>query len=404
MTWNDLLSGLDAEKPPCNSVPGRCESSDHGKETRCFEVGGQSFFDESTEQSRVKATIVSKYFWAWAKVVMSYSPRIAYIDLFAGPGRYKDGTKSTPVRILEQAIADAKMREALVTVFNDVDSDNTQSLELAIAAVPGIETLKHKPVIQNEEVGDRIVQLFEKMSLVPTLFFVDPWGYKGLSLRLINSVLKDWGCDSIFFFNYNRINMGLPNDRVEEHMDALFGKKQAAELRLKLEGMSPVERELATVQAICESLQRMGGKFVLPFRFRNESGIRTSHHLMFVSKHVRGYEIMKGIMARESSSREQGVASFEYNPALGTQGLLFELNRPLDELGDMLRKEFAGITISMKEIYEKHHIGRCFIKSNYKSILLKLESDGKIRTQPAAKKRRKDTFADGVVVSFPKKK
>ncbi len=53
-----------------------------------------SFFDESREQSQVKAAIVSKYFWAWAKVVLPTAKkqggRIAYIDLFAGPGRYKD--------------------------------------------------------------------------------------------------------------------------------------------------------------------------------------------------------------------------------------------------------------------------------------------------------------------------
>ena len=61
------------------------------------------------------------------------------------------------------------------------------------------------------------------MKLVPTLLFVDPWGYKGLSLALINSVVQNWGCDCIFFFNYNRINPGVSNDTVREHMNALFG-------------------------------------------------------------------------------------------------------------------------------------------------------------------------------------
>src|SRR5688572_20126900 len=68
------------------------------------------FFDETTEQSQAKATIVSKYFWAWANVVIptarSAGNRIAYIDLFAGPGRYKDGTASTPILVLQQAAAD----------------------------------------------------------------------------------------------------------------------------------------------------------------------------------------------------------------------------------------------------------------------------------------------------------
>src|SRR5271165_4458933 len=78
-----------------------------------------TFFDESTEQSRIKATIVRDYFWAWAKVILSTvakrGGRIAYIDLFAGRGRYKDGTKSTPLLVLETAIADPNMRGYLVT-------------------------------------------------------------------------------------------------------------------------------------------------------------------------------------------------------------------------------------------------------------------------------------------------
>jgi len=70
---------------------------------------GNRFFDETREQSIIKGKIVSDYFWAWAKVITptvkkSGTNRIAYIDLFAGPGRYRDGTKSTPLLILEKAI------------------------------------------------------------------------------------------------------------------------------------------------------------------------------------------------------------------------------------------------------------------------------------------------------------
>ena len=113
-----------------------------------------TFFDESTEQSQVKAAIVAKYFWAWANVIIpsakNYAHKIAYIDLFAGPGRYKDGTKSTPLLILERAIEDQDMREMLVAIFNDVDSNNSQSLETAVNALPNIESLRYKPQVHNE--------------------------------------------------------------------------------------------------------------------------------------------------------------------------------------------------------------------------------------------------------------
>src|ERR1051326_1939787 len=256
-----------------------------------------SFFDESTEQSQVKATIVAKYFWAWANVIIptaaQRSGKISYVDLFAGPGRYKDGTKSTPLLVLERAIADPKMRQMLVAVFNDVNNDSSQSLAKAIEELPNIKSLKYKPQVYSEEVGTTIVKKFEGMRLVPTLFFIDPWGYKGLSLRLINSVLKDWGCDCILFFNYNRISTGLQNAAVKDHMDALFGEDFANKLRRDIKGLNPEEREIAIIEGIVEALQQMGGKYVLPFRFKNEAGTRTSHHLILVTKHVKGYEIMK---------------------------------------------------------------------------------------------------------------
>lgn len=369
-----------------------------------------SFFDEQKEQSQIKARIVEKYFWVWAKIIISTvkkstpNPKIAYIDLFAGAGRYKDGSKSTPAKVLETAIAEPDMRDMLVSIFNDADAENVNSLKECIASIPGIENLKYTPEVYNHEIGVNIVETFEKRRLIPTLFFVDPWGYKGLSLQLINSVVKNWGCDCIFFFNYNRINMGLSNDFVKEHMNALFGEERADKVRGKLKKLNPNEREFTVVEAICEALKEMGGQYVLPFRFKHEQGKRTSHHLIFVSKHIRGYEIMKDIMAKESSLHTQGVPSFEYNPATRNQPLLFELARPLDDLEAMLLESFSGRTMTMKEVYEQHHVGRPYISRNYKVALTNLESQGKVTADPPASKRPKRkgevTFADAVKVKF----
>ena len=367
------------------------------------------FFNESRDQSKVKSAIVSKYFDAWAQVMIGVQDRynrqrgskIAYIDLFAGPGRYEDGTVSTPVLILQKAIGNEKMRQRLVTIFNDKDEANTNSLEKAISEIPGIEQLKFQPEVKTQEVGDNIAKMFEKMRLIPTLFFVDPWGYKGLSLRLVNSVLKDWGCDCIFFFNYNRTNMGLNNAAVQEHMDALFGQDRAASPRQRIERNSSIDRELFIVEELCQALKDMGPQYVLPFRFRDELGTRTSHHLIFVSKGFKGYEIMKHIMAKECTSEEQGVPSFEYNPVDQKQSdflqLLLEFSRPLDDLKEMLLVQYSGSTKAMKDIYEEHSVGRRFIRRNYVDVLQALLAENKITTD---RKPRRGTFADNIMVTF----
>jgi three-Cys-motif partner protein len=373
----------------------------------------EQFFDESSEQSIIKAAIVRDYFWAWAKVILgatknSKDAKIAYIDLFAGPGRYKDGTKSTPLLVLETAINDPKMRERLITIFNDGNADNSRSLEEAIRALPGIETLKYRPDVRNEEVGEEIVGMFEEMRSVPTLFFVDPWGYKGLTLRLINSVLKNWGCDCIIFFNYNRINMGLTNQAVEAHMSALFGGQRATNLRQRIASMESDEREIAIVEELAKALKDLGGKYVLPFCFKNESGSRTSHHLIFVTKDFKGYEIMKSIMASRSTLADQGVPSFTYNPADQKYPLLFELSRPLDDLRDMLLKDFAGRRgIKFRALYEEHSVDRPYIERNYKDALRKLEAEGKITVEPPAhsrpKRKGQPTFGEKIEITFPRR-
>lgn len=176
-----------------------------------------NFFDERSDQSEVKARIVQKYFYAWANVIMPtaqrHGGRIAYIDLYAGPGRYKNGAASTPLLVLQHAISDAKLASMLVTLLNDSDSNNTSTLQKEIDALPGISTLKHKPVVSCGEIDEEAEKYFNQSRLIPSFSFIDPFGYKGLSLKIIKGVIKDWGCDCVFFFNYNRINAGIGNRR-----------------------------------------------------------------------------------------------------------------------------------------------------------------------------------------------
>ncbi|MGC9454932.1 MAG: three-Cys-motif partner protein TcmP [Phycisphaerae bacterium] len=246
--------------------------------------------------------------------------------------------------------------------------------------------------------------LFSETSILPSLCFVDPWGYKGLSVSLINALVKDWACECIFFFNYNRINMGLNNRFVANHMNAIFGVDRGDSLRKELESLPPQDRELAIVEELCCALNPNEDRYVLPFRFKTAQGNRTSHHLIFVSKHFKGYDIMKHVMAKHSSSAYQEVSSFEYNPADSRFPLLFELAQPLDELEGMLREDYAGQTITFKELYETHSVGKPYIASNYKAVLKGLEEKDLITAEkPEGKKRRRGTFADDVLITFPKK-
>lgn len=150
----------------------------------------QTFFDEPLEQSLVKSEIVVAYFMAWSRIMAKRAARIGYLDFYAGPGRYqKSGTKSTPLLILEEAVESPDLSQRLVTLFNDADPDFVSSLRKEVKAIPGIERLRFEPEILNQPVDDSLVTRFERMKTIPSLSFIDPWGYKGLSLRLIRAVV-----------------------------------------------------------------------------------------------------------------------------------------------------------------------------------------------------------------------
>ncbi len=367
------------------------------------------FFDESRVQSRIKTQIVIKYFEGWANVMTSFlssSPkkdkRIGYIDLFSGPGKYNDQTESTPILVIKKALSNPKFCENLVTIFNDNDPQNIESLQSAIEGIENIDRLKHQPKLFNATVGDNLAEAIESMTIIPSFSFIDPWGYKGLSKRLIHSVVQSWGCDALFFFNYTRINMGINNPLFESHMSALFGEGKIPVLRKRVENMDPAERELTIINEIATSLKEMGMKHVISFRFRDENNERTKHHLIFVSKHLRGAEIMKQIMSKASSEENEGVATFEYNEASVRQPMLEPFKkRPLSDLKEDLVVKYSGYTMSFTDIYENHSVDTPFTKSNYKEALKQLEIEERVKTTPPINKRRKGTFADTVTVSFP---
>lgn len=367
----------------------------------------ESFFDKAEDHSRLKAEIVSKYFGAWANVVKPHAKRrgesMYYIDLFSGPGRYKNGEVSTPLKVLQHCIDDKDLREILVAIFNDGEVKHTELLKQEIESLPGINSLRHRPVVHCSQVDERMAQHLRRKRLPPTFSFVDPFGFKGLTRDLIHALIKDWGCDCVFFFNFNRINMvlGNENDSIENHVDRLFGSDVATQIRTNAQGLTPEERESHIMEAVSVALKTDGANFVLPFRFQRADEERTSHYLVFVTKNFRGYDIMKSIMASASSKHEQGVPRFEYIPATPNQQLLMEFARPLEELESMLLDEFAGQRIKFQSLYEKHSVGHRFISKNYKDVLLRMERDGQISANPPSSKRRKDTLGDNVEILFP---
>jgi three-Cys-motif partner protein len=373
-------------------------------------VSSSRYYEAPVPQNIIKTMLVTKYFGAWANVMLPRlnrpGERLAFVDLFAGPGRFKDGKASTPLWILSHSIKNPALCARLITMFNDKNPAFAEQLRREIEALPGVEKLTHTPQVSSTAVGGQIADMLRGLSLVPTLFFIDPWGYKGLSLDLIGQAIKNWGCDCIFFFNYNRINAGLNNRSVAEPMADLFGPIRFEQLRAEATGRSPDERQTIIIEALTEALGEVGGRYVLPFEFESEHGKRPSHYIIFVSKEFRGYHIMKEVMAGLSSD-EGEVKSFEYVPMKSPQMQLFaELGRAhsIATLKDLLAITCAGTTQSVVRVYENNTVGTSYTLKNVKDAIIALEAEGRVTVDKSAAKRvrlGKLTLGDDRLVTFP---
>jgi len=129
--------------------------------------------------------------------------------------------------VLERAIKKPRIGSRLLALFNDADQEYIDCLKEKAEELEGFNRLRIRPEFSCETVGEHIAEEFEKVNLIPTLLFVDPWGYKGLSLRLINSVLKHDKSEVIFFFNYRRINAAVDNPMMVRNINRLFEKERA---------------------------------------------------------------------------------------------------------------------------------------------------------------------------------
>ena len=363
----------------------------------------EQFYQAPSDASRVKQAIVATYFGAWKRVLKTWRshPRLAYVDLYSGPGMYADKSYSTPLLILKQAIEDDYLAEKLVTVFNDGDPQLSSELRRNIAALPGIERLRNEPRVYNHSVSAAVIKLTPQ---VPTLLFADPWGYKGLSLALIEAFLQKPGSDCVFFFNYKRINAGLGWQGFDEPLDAVFGKKRAENLRTRITGLSPSRREEEIIEEMKCALKDIGARCALRFRFDSASADRTSHHLLFSSKDQKGCSIMKDVMKNRSSSLVEGMGSFDYTStkAQFMQEFLPGMG-PLHEFCDDLASKFAGKSMSFERLFSQDEHPTA-TESNYRDAILQLETEGVVKVVVPGRERRKVndrlTLPNDAVITF----
>ena len=353
------------------------------------------FFHEQTEQSAVKAHIVSSYFTAWARVIQKWNTPMGYIDLFCGPGKYGDNNDSAPLLIVKKVLSDPLLCSKIKMIFNDQDEHNIAVLKREIDALDVSGSLAQRIAYYNLTIDQDFSESLRITEGIPILSFVDPFGYKGLSLKLIDKLINNNGSDCIFFFNYNRINMALSNYKFDNHLEGLFGQNRTRIIKEKLCSLSALERESLIIQSLIDALREYKGRYVLPFKFYCKGKIRTSHFIIFVSKHPVACKIMKQILYTNSAKDVDDVANFTFEDHKNFAHKVEQVSM-FDTPMEFLIHEIqhidpikSGRTIRVGDLCDQYDsdITSCFIGKNVKEALRRLEIAGKIEIVDGRKRK-----------------
>lgn len=185
----------------------------------------EDFFLEQKEQSAIKTAIVANFYATYINIIKNSigkeCDRLYYIDLFAGPGKYKDGKASTPLKVFD-IIEKQNLVDKISCVFNEKENDFFCRLKENLESHSVFKKIKFKPNIFNLDANNvPIDNILNKQC--PIFSFIDPFGYKNVSVNQVWKLVQNAGSDCILFFNANRIYMDLNKPTSEEDMVALFG-------------------------------------------------------------------------------------------------------------------------------------------------------------------------------------
>ena len=362
----------------------------------------KTFFEEQTASSSIKANIVSKYFPSYCKIIAKkrIPEAIRFTDLFAGPGIYNDGNISTPILLARQCKSDNFLKNNVQFLFND--KEHTDVLRLNFLKEFPDGTFTKMPHFGNKTVGQdkKIKEYLLKNTHIgrnnefPTLLFIDPFGYKGIETSVLAQFMKNWGNEIFLFVNIKRIHPALENDKFDDLMKDLFPttlNQVRNDRRYKLNAAERINLIINSLGKEYENI--LGGKiFYTAFKFKEEDNEATSHYILHITKHPRGFDLVKQIYNDFANVGTvfDGINTYTFD-AKKLDNLtieMFDMNSiNIDLLINIIESKYRNKTITAIDLFNEMQIDNLYSRSHYSEALRKMVVMGKLET----------TFTDNIL-------
>lgn len=355
--------------------------------------------------TEAKHRLLRAYLNAWFPIIIKNESRVAFIDGFAGPGRYKGGEPGSPIVAIETLVDHASFdRMDCTFLFKFIEAEparamlleqNLTQLEADRGGLPKNVQWGVEQCAFMQSVHAFLDGLEANRRLIPAVALVDPFGFSGVPMKDIGQFLRWPKCEVIFNLMFDSINRFATAGNVDRHLEELFG---SAEYRNA--PSSGLPRRQFLVDLYMRQLRDVGGfDYVRALEMVNDRG-RTGNYLVFGTHHPRGLTCMKRAMWEldpEHGTRfsvDDQLQTSLYGPGL------FGTGPDLGPLRTQLIGQFAGqaVRIDMVEKFVREQTD--FLEDSHlkRKTLAPMQTDGAIANVEGQK--RKGTFPPGSVVHF----
>lgn len=365
-----------------------------------------NFFNNLSEHSEAKVKLLENYIVPWIrKVNFGIGKGCLICDTFAGEGIYEDGTKGSPMIILEAAINYFEQRLSyyypVILAFVEKDSvkyqklknNLEQKLEQEIIEGDFCEVIKYNKLYilllnsTHENFLEEVMK--DNDSLMPSLFFVDPFGFKGLSFEKIACFLNKYkSSEFIVNFMYEEFNRFKNIKSIGTTLDEFFGS-DIEEIVEEVKDLSVEERRNKIIDEYKNNFSKRRIKYTLDFDIQKDESNAYKMSMVFLSNNVHGFNVMKDVMLSLSEN-----ISFEYKTHERKTPTLFSFiaqEEILKQFKDDVYEKFKGTTVK-RYIVENYIQEHNYIPFDKTVLILKclgddnklhlIKNNGKIKEKP----------------------
>jgi three-Cys-motif partner protein len=259
------------------------------------------------EQTKMKHRILSLYLNPWIKKISTIDSTLLFVDGFAGPGIYPDGSNGSPLIAMDMA---DKMLSKSDRINDRIDSFECIFIE---KNPENYEKLKQSVQQKEKSVDDRIsptciqgefedwaedfIEKFEYGTPPPSLMFIDPFGYSNIPFNLISKLyqLRKQGLEMLITFMAGKMAQWMDDSG---HAKAISNTLGPIEWQQQMPADLTKDERAERFSSIYQQQLKneADAKFTMPFEMVEESKAQTCYYLIHVTNHWEGLKVMKETM------------------------------------------------------------------------------------------------------------